>query len=175
MENVSVNLLLAVLLKTSKATASTVLEDSCLKTDNANKESQTAPVTSLWATWLSVTNANQETVSWTTTASPTRFSAVKNNLAKFAKTVTIPSSKKTTTARYPTARATTNTVAFHANVVFTWLRTESATKSVKDVSDTAEESALTVCNTSDWKEVCAILKAVWKLMEFDAFSVMQVM
>jgi hypothetical protein len=63
MENVSVNLLLAVLLKTSKATASTVLEDSCLKTDNANKESQTAPVTSLWATWLSVTNANQETVS----------------------------------------------------------------------------------------------------------------
>jgi hypothetical protein len=63
MENVSVNLLLAVLLKTSKATVSTVLEDSCSKTDNANKESQTALVTSLWATWLSVTNANQETVS----------------------------------------------------------------------------------------------------------------
>ena len=39
MENVSANRLLAALLKTPKVTASTVLEDSYPKTDNANKES----------------------------------------------------------------------------------------------------------------------------------------
>lgn len=101
------------------------------------------------------------------------FWDVKSNLMISARTALTPLLKNKTTVKSQTVRVITISDVLLVIVDTIWLRRESAKKLLRVALDTTEEFAVTVCNTSNSKEISVILKGVWKLKDSNVWSVLK--